>query len=440
MSLELLGMIMLGLLCIAIFVGYPTAITLLALGFFFGWAGFGWERVSNLMVSRYFFVMSNDVLIPVCLFIFMGYVVERSGILDRLFKSIQVASGAVRGSLYYTVLATCTIFAAATGIIGASVTIMGLLAMPAMIKAKYDVRTSAGVITAGGCLGILIPPSVLLILYGAVAGVSTVQLYAGAMIPGLILSALYFAYVTIRVYFKPSLGPALPKEERDFPVAEILKMLATSVLPIAMLIFFVLGSIVTGWAAPTEASACGGLGALILAAIYRKLNFTMLKESVYESIRTSSMVLFLMGGSSLFASVFALLGGVKIIETFVLSLNLSSGAFVWMAMIVIFLLGWPLEWTEIIIIFLPLFLPLLSHFNVDPLWFGIMVAVNLQTAFLSPPVAMAAFYLKGVSPPSVTLADIYWGMVSFMGLQVVGLFIVYFFPVITLWLPKLVFG
>jgi tripartite ATP-independent transporter DctM subunit len=440
MSLEMLGMIQLALLCIAIFVGFPTAITLLGLGFFFGLAGFGWTRVSDLMVSRYFFVMSNDVLIPVCLFIFMGYVVERSGILDRLFRSIQIASGAVRGSLCYTVLATCTIFAAATGIIGASVTIMGLLAMPAMMKAKYDVRMSAGVITAGGCLGILIPPSVLLILYGAVAGVSTVQLYAGAIIPGLILSALYFLYVTIRVYFKPSLGPALPKEERDFPIKVILKMLGTSVLPIALLIFFVLGSIITGWAAPTEASACGGLGALILAAIYRKLNYSMLKESVYESIRTSSMVLFLMGGSSLFAAVFALLGGVKIIETFVLSLNLSPGAFVWMAMIVIFLLGWPLEWTEIIIIFLPLFLPLLPHFNIDPLWFGILVAVNLQTAFLSPPVAMAAFYLKGVSPPSVTLVDIYWGMAAFMGLQVVGLFIVYFLPIVSLWLPKLAFG
>jgi len=440
MSLELLGMIMLGLLCIAIFVGYPTAITLLALGFFFGWAGFGWERVSNLMVSRYFFVMSNDVLIPVALFIFMGYVVERSGILDRLFRSIQIASGAVRGSIYFTVLATCTIFAAATGIIGASVTIMGLLAMPAMMKAKYDTRLSAGVITAGGCLGILIPPSVLLILYGATAGVSTVQLYAGAIIPGLILSSLYFAYVGIRVNLKPSMGPALPKEERDFPVKEILKMLGTSVLPIALLIFFVLGSIITGWAAPTEASACGGAGALILSAIYRKLNFSMLKESVYESIRTSSMVLFLMGGSSLFASVFALLGGSKLIETFVLSLNLPVWGFIWMTMLVIFLLGWPLEWTEIIIIFIPLFLPLLPHFNIDPLWFGILVAVNLQTAFLSPPVAMAAFYLKGVSPPGVTLVDIYWGMGFFMVLQIIGLVIVYFFPIVAMWLPKLVFG
>ena len=439
MSLELLGMIMLVLLCIAIFVGYPTCITLLALGFFFGWAGFGLQRVSDLMVSRYFFVMSNDVLIPVCIFVFMGYVVERSGILDRLFRSIQIATGPVRGSLYLTVLLTCTIFAAATGIIGASVTIMGLLAMPAMMRAKYDVRLSAGVITGGGCLGILIPPSVLLILYGATAGVSTVQLYAGAIFPGLILFGLYILFVGVLVYFKPKLGPALPKEERDFPVKQIIWMLATSVLPVAFLIFFVLGSIVTGWAAPTEASACGALGALILSAIYRKLNWSMLKDSMFQAIRTSSMVLFLMCGSSLFASVFALLGGAKVIEDFVLGLNLSPGAFIWLSMAVIFLLGWPLEWTEIIIIFLPLFLPLLPHFNIDPLWFGILVAVNLQTAFLSPPVAMAAFYLKGVSPSEVTLVDIYWGMGAFMLLQVIGLVIVFLFPELSTWLPRAIF-
>lgn len=440
MSLEALGMLMLGLLCIAIFVGFPTAITLLALGFFFGLGGFGWTRISDLMVSRAFFVMSNDVLIPVALFIFMGYVVERSGILDRLFRSFQVAMGPIRGSLCLATLATCTIFAAATGIIGASVTIMGLLAMPAMIKSGYDVRLSAGVITAGGCLGILIPPSVLLILYGATAGISTVQLYAGAIIPGMILSGIYAVYIIIRSFVNPTLAPALPKEERDFPVARILWMLVTSVFPISALIFFVLGSIIAGWTAPTEASAMGAAGALILSAVYGKFNLTMLKESVVESIRTASMVLFLLVGSSLFASVFALLGGSKVIENFVLGLNLPTWGFIWLSMLIIFLLGWPLEWTEIIIIFIPLFLPLLPHFQVDPLWFGILVAVNLQTAFLSPPVAMAAFYLKGVSPPSVLLSEIYWGMMPFMLLQLAGLFIVYFFPRLTTWLPKLAFG
>ncbi len=440
MSLEALGMTMLGLLCIAIFVGFPTAITLLALGFFFGMAGFGWTRVSDLMVSRAFFVMSNDVLIPVALFIFMGYVVERSGILERLFRSFQVAMGPVRGSLALATLATCTVFAAATGIIGASVTIMGLLAMPAMVRSKYDVRLSAGVITAGGCLGILIPPSVLLILYGATAGISTVQLYAGAIFPGLILSSIYAAYIITRTLLDPAVAPALPKEERDFPLGQIVWMLVTSVLPISALIFFVLGSIIAGWTAPTEASAMGAAGALILTAIYGRFNLTMLKESLFESIRTSSMVLFLLVGSSLFASVFALLGGSAVIERFVLGLNLSTAAFIWLTMLIIFLLGWPLEWTEIIIIFIPLFLPLLPHFHVDPLWFGILVAVNLQTAFLSPPVAMAAFYLKGVSPPHVTLAEIYWGMMPFMVLQAVGLVIVFMFPELATWLPKAVFG
>ncbi|MBI3079734.1 MAG: TRAP transporter large permease subunit [Deltaproteobacteria bacterium] len=439
MSLEMLGILMLGLLIVAIFIGYPTAFTLLGLGFFFGWAGFGWERVSDLMVSRTFFVMSNDVLIPVALFIFMGYVVERSGILDRLFRAIQVAMGPIRGALALATLATCTIFAAATGIIGASVTIMGLLAMPAMMRSKYDVKLSAGVITAGGCLGILVPPSVLLILYGATAGVSTVQLYAGAILPGLVLSSLYIGYVIIRTTLNPALGPALPKEERDFPLGKIILMVLISVFPISALIFFVLGSILTGWASPTEASAMGAFGALVLSAVYGRLNLPMLKESVFQSTRTSSMVLFLLVGSSLFASVFALLGGSKVIENFVLGLNLSPVAFIWLAMLVIFLLGWPLEWTEIIIIFIPLFLPLLPHFKIDPLWFGVLVAVNLQTAFLSPPVAMAAFYLKGVSPPSVTLADIYRGMVPFMALQVVGLAIVFLFPQLALWLPRLAF-
>jgi tripartite ATP-independent transporter DctM subunit len=439
MSREALGLLMLGLLVVAIFVGFPTAFTLLALGFVFAWIGFGWGLASDLMVSRTFFVMSNDVLIPVALFIFMGYVVERSGILDRLFRAIQVAMGPIRGSLALATLATCTIFAAATGIIGASVTLMGLLAMPAMMRARYDVRLSAGVITAGGCLGILMPPSVLLILYGATAGVSTVQLYAGAIFPGLILSGLFFLYVIVRTLLNPRLGPPLPKEERDFPVRQIIAMLLTSVLPISALIFFVLGSIIMGWAAPTEASAMGAAGALVLSAVYRRLTWPMLKASIFEAIRTSSMVLFLLVGSSLFAAVFALLGGSKVVENCVLGLNLSPTGFIWLAMLIIFLLGWPLEWTEIII-FVPLFLPLLPHFKIDPLWFGLLVAVNLQTAFLSPPVAMAAFYLKGVSPPSVLLSDIYWGMMPFMILQGVGLFIVFLFPPVATWLPKLLFG
>ncbi len=434
-----LGVVMLCLLVPAIFLGFPTVFTLLALGFFFGYMGFG-HLVYDLMVTRAYQVMSTDVLVAVPLFIFMGYVLERSGVLDRLFRAIQVAMGPIRGSLALATLATCTIFATATGIIGASVTLMGLLAMPAMMRARYDVKLSAGVIVAGGCLGILIPPSVLLILYGATAGVSVVQLYAAAFLPGLLLSGMYFLYVFTRCLVKPELGPPLPKSERDFPPGKIVLMLVTSVLPITLLIIAVLGTIVFGLAAPTEAAGMGAIGALVLSAAYRTLNWRTLKAAVFQGAQTSSMVLFLLVGSSLFAAVFARLGGAQVIGDFLLGLGLSSEGFLWLTMFIIFLLGWPLEWTEIIIIFVPLFVPLLATFQIDPVWYAILVAINLQTAFLSPPVAMAAFYLKGVSPPEVTLTQIYWGMVPFMLIQIIALVTVFFFPEIALWLPRLVYG
>lgn len=438
MSSETLGILQLALLVFAIFIGFPTAFTLLALGFVFGYIGFG-RLVFDLMAFRAFAVMTNDVLIPIVLFIFMGYMLERAGVLDRLFRTILVASGALRGSLAIATLITCTIFAMSTGIIGASVTIMGLLALPAMMRLGYDKQLATGVVTAGGTLGILIPPSVLLILYAANAGVSIVKLYAAAFVPGFMLTGLYLLYVVIVTLVKPGAGPPLPKEERDFPAGQILVMVASSILPIALLIGAVLGSIVFGLAAPTEASALGALGALALAAAYRKLNLTNLKEAVFQSARTSSMVLTLLVGSSVFSAVFARLGGARVIENFVLGLGLSVGGFILVAMVIIFLLGWPLEWTEIIIIFMPLFWPIAEKYGIDPIWFGILVAINLQTAFLSPPVAMAAFYLKGVAPKGVELSDIWWGMMPFMGLQVLALLLVYFFPQITLWLPGLLF-
>lgn len=436
MNQEALGILMLALLVAAIFVGFPTAFTLMALGFIFGYLGFG-HIVFDLMVQRAFFVMTNDVLITIPLFIFMGYVLERSGVLDRLFRSILVASGPLRGSLALSTLLTSTIFAMATGIIGASVTIMGLLALPAMMRLKYDKQLATGTIAAGGTLGILIPPSVLLILYAANAGESIVRLYLGAFVPGFLLSGLYIAYVVVVSLVRPEAAPALPKEERNFPVWQILLMLVTGVLPMSLLIFSVLGSIAFGLAAPTEAAAMGGLGALALAAVYRKLTWENLKEAVFRSIRTSSMVLTLLVGSSIFAAVFARLGGASVVERFVLGLGLSTGGFILLAMVIIFLLGWPLEWTEIIIIFMPLFWPIAAKYNIDPVWFGILVAVNLQTAFLSPPVAMAAFYLKGVAGPSILLSDIFRGMLPFMALQILGLLLVYFFPQLVLWLPNL---
>ncbi len=438
MSDEALGILQLALLTGAIFVGFPTAFTLMALGFVFGYIGFG-HLVFDMMVQRTFFVMTNDVLISIVLFVFMGYIVERSGILDRLFKTILVVSGPLRGSLALSTVLTCTIFAMATGIIGAAVTIMGLLALPPMLRLKYDKRLASGAIAAGGTLGILVPPSVLLILYAANAGESIVRLYLGAFVPGFLLSGLYIIYIFIYTWVRPRAGPALPPEERAFSFGQKTVMVVTGVVPISVLILSVLGSIVLGWATPTEAAGVGAFGALVLSAMYRRLTWGNLKAAVFQSIRTSSMVLTLLVGSAIFSGVFARLGGARVIEEFVVGLGLSTGGFIWLMMGVVFLLGWPLEWTEIIIIFMPLFWPIAARYNIDPIWLGILVAVNLQTAFLSPPVAMAAFYLKGVAPKQVLLADIWWGMLPFMGIQVLTLVLVYVFPKLALWLPNLVF-
>ena len=439
MNPETLGMIQLALLSLAIFIGFPTAFTLLALGFVFGYLGFG-HLVFDLMAVRTFQVMTNDVLIPIVLFIFMGYVLERSGVMDMLFRSILVASGALPGSLALATVITCTIFAMATGIIGASVTIMGLLALPPMMRLKYDKRLATGAIAAGGTLGILIPPSVLLILYAANAGESIVRLYLGAFVPGFMLSVTYVILILVFALLRPKAAPALPPEDRNIPLGRKIAMLAGGLLPITLLIFSVLGSIAFGVASPSEASAMGGIGALLLSAVYRKLNWNVLKTAVFQAARTSSIVLTLLVGSSIFSSVFARLGGSKVIETFILGLGLSQGQFIWLMMIVIFLLGWPLEWTEIIIIFMPLFWPIATKFGIDPIWLGILVAVNLQTAFLSPPVAMAAFYIKGVAPKEILLTDIWWGMIPFMALQILMLLLVYFIPQLALWLPNLAFG
>jgi tripartite ATP-independent transporter DctM subunit len=435
MTPETLGIVQLALLTVAIFVGFPTAFTLMALGFVFGYLGFG-HLVFDLMVQRTFFVMTNDVLIAIVLFVFMGFTLERSGIMDRLFRSILVASGSLRGSLALATVLTCTIFAMATGIIGASVTIMGLLALPAMMRLGYDKRLASGSVAAGGTLGILIPPSVLLILYAANAGESIVRLYLGAFLPGFMLASLYVLYILTVTHLRPETGPPLPKDERDVPALQVLLALLTGVAPLTILILSVLGSIVAGLATPTEAASMGAIGALILSAAYRRLTWENLKAAVFQSIRTSSMVLTLLVGSAIFSAVFARLGGSRVIEEFLLGLGLSAAGFIWLMMVIIFLLGWPLEWTEIIIIFMPLFWPIAQKYGIDPVWLGILVAVNLQTAFLSPPVAMAAFYIKGVAPPGVLLSDIWWGMIPFMGLQVLALLAVYFFPQIALWLPS----
>jgi TRAP-type mannitol/chloroaromatic compound transport system permease large subunit len=634
-----LGLLMLALIVIAIMLGFPTAFTLMGMGVFFGWLAYrsvnpdtAVQQILDLMVQRAYYVMSNDVLIAVPLFVFMGYLVERAALIERLFKALHLALARVPGSLAVATIVTCAIFATATGIVGAVVTLMGLLAFPAMLRAGYNVKVSAGAITAGGCLGILIPPSVLLIVYGATAGVSVVQLYAGAFFPGIMLALLYVGYIIVLAKIKPSLMPPLPMAERavalpsfaqalrprrqnallgllsgvrnsagvpkrtvlgqlfvsllpaltiialvainyqiatspaadtntaglveaggaiaadtgesdqpagligaeepavegakeaEPPVAaqearpaeetapraqaesrpveeaarapgervsaplwfwivagigaatllliywlwswerlQVFKMLLSSFFPLALLIIAVLGSIVFGFATPTEAAAVGGFGGFVLTIIYRYIDHwrrgranresasrvalttakdvgTILKDSSFLTAKTSAMVCWLFVGSSIFSAAFALLGGQEVVEKWVLSLNMTPVQFMILAQFIIFVLGWPLEWTEIIIIFMPIFIPLLAHFNVDPLFFGLLVALNLQTAFLSPPVAMAAFYLKGVAPPHVTLNQIFAGMMPFMGIQLLALVMLYIWPEIGLWLPSVLYS
>ena len=621
-----LGLLMLALVVVAIMLGFPTAFTLMGMGMIFAWIAYRSQNPSlavdqtlDLMVQRTFSVMSNDVLISIPLFVFMGYLIERANLIEKLFKSMHLATARVPGSLAVATIITCAIFATATGIVGAVVTLMGLLALPAMLRAGYSVQLSAGAITAGGCLGILIPPSVMLIVYGATAGVSVVKLYAGAFFPGIMLASLYILYVVIIAKLKPHLAPPMSAEDRIVPLPavtqeisntfsdkvlpgllgalkgkrnaatptaeilkqlgiallpliavsllsgviffkitqplpsevaegvvamggaiedtpqeaessnlsglqepqamgdlksppgssdapqalggaveaapvvaavapttasaeetkpaevanegerepaptgfwiamgvvafamfvfyayfsfarlEIFKMLLGSFFPLAIMILAVLGTIVFGLATPTEAAAIGSMGGLLLAAAYRRLNFQVMKESVFLTAKTSAMVCWLFVGSSIFSAAFALLGGQELINTWVLSLNMTPVQFMILAQVVIFLLGWPLEWTEIIVIFMPIFIPLLPHFGIDPLFFGLLVALNLQTAFLSPPVAMAAFYLKGVSPPQVTLNQIFAGMMPFMAIQVFAIVLLYMFPAIGLWLPEVLY-
>lgn len=619
-----IGLLMLALIVVAIMLGFPTAFTLMGMGVLFTFlayylqsddAGRSIRQTLDLMVQRTYATMTNDSLISIPLFVFMGYLVERANLIEKLFRSMHLALARLPGALAVATLATCAIFATATGIVGAVVTLMGLLAMPAMLKAGYSVRLTAGSITAGGCLGILLPPSVMLIVYGATTGVSVVQLYAGALFPGIMLAALYMGYVIILAKLRPDMAPPLPVSERGVPLSpetktlaaagytraltgmvaamfkgrrnhgvpfgfmlrnmatvlaplavtvllvavvhhgltrpvveyeipaelqlggggfdsggfdsggfdsglseppvdglaepplsdagsgglaeppgtpqaepatepaaaavsaavedkddavpaptgfwifaaicavmlvvfyaaltwarlEIFKMLMGSFFPLAVMIAAVLGSIVFGLATPSEAAAMGAMGGALLALAYRRLNLPVLRESVFLTAKTSAMVCWLFVGSSIFSAAFALLGGQRIIEEWVLSLGLTPIQFLLLAQAIIFLLGWPLEWTEIIVIFMPIFVPLLNTFGIDPLFFGLLVALNLQTAFLSPPVAMSAFYLKGVSPPHVTLNQIFLGMMPFMGIQIVAIFLLYMFPEIGMWLPTVLY-
>ncbi len=442
-----IALLMLGSFIVIIMLGFPVAFTLMAMGVGFGYYAYfraGQEifesRVFYLLTQNTFSVMNNDVLTAVPLFLFMGYVIERANILDRLFYSMQIAFRAIPGSMAVAALATCALFATATGIVGAVVTLMGLLAFPAMLKAGYDQKLSAGVICAGGTLGILIPPSIMLIVYGATAAVSVVKLYAAAMLPGFMLAGLYIVYVIGRAALNPKLAPKLPKSETDIPFFDVVVMLFKSFVPLTVLILSVLGAILFGLATPSEAAAIGALGGMMLAVIYRALTWGRMKEAVFLTARTSAMVCWLFVGSWTFSSVFSYLGGEGLIKDFVLGLDLSPLTFLILSQLIIFLLGWPLEWSEIIIIFVPIFLPLLPHFGVDPMMFGILVALNLQTSFLTPPMAMSAYYLKGVAPPHIQLWEIFKGCFPFLGMVILSIVMVYVFPGLVTWLPDVFYG
>ena len=444
-----IGLLMISLFILTILLGFPIVFTLMGMGVFFGYYAYATpdqihhifeNRIFDLLVQNTFSILSNDTLTAVPLFLFMGYLVERANILDRLFYSIQIAARRVPGSLAVATLITCAMFATATGIIGAVVTLMGLLAFPAMLKAGYDTKLAAGVVCAGGCLGIMIPPSILLILYAATAGESVVKLYAGAFIPGFVLAGLYIIYVVGRAIINPKLAPPLAEDEGKVPFLEVIWALLTSFFPLAVLIMSVLGAILLGLATPTEAAAVGSFGSLALAASYRELDFTRLKEAVYLTARTSAMVTYLFVGSWTFASVFAYLGGQSVVEEMFKSLNMGRVEFLLLTQFIIFLLGWPLEWTEIIIIFVPIFLPLLPYFHVNPIVFGILVALNIQTSFNTPPMAMAAYYLKGVAPPQVRLTQIFGGSLPFVFMVFITMALLYIFPKTALWLPDYLYS
>ncbi len=445
------AILMLSLFIVLVMLGFPVAFTLLAMGVGFGYYAYydagSIEKVADVFQNKVFYllnqntysVMENDTLVAIPLFLFMGYVVERANIVNRLFESLQLAARNLPGSMAIAALMTCAVFSTASGIVGAVVTLMGLLAFPAMAQANYNKSFASGVICAGGTLGILIPPSIMLIVYAAIAELSPLRLYAAAVFPGLLLAGMYILYVIVRVMITPSLAPK-PDYDSTFSRREIYWQLLTSFVPLTVLIMLVLGSILGGLATPAEAAAMGALGGLVLALVYRALTWQKVKESVFLTAKATAMVCWMFVGSWTFASVFSYLGGHDVIEHWVLSFNMTPWQFLIMCQLIIFLLGWPLEWSEILIIFVPIFLPMLDNFGVNPYFFAMLVALNLQTSFLTPPMAMSAYYLKGVLKSQIELIDIFKGIMPYLGIVIFCMVLMYWFPGIALWLPDYLFG
>ena len=438
MSSELIGAVMIAVMLIAIFVGFPISFTLIFLGLAFGYWGFG-DLVFYLMTLQFNSVMLEQTLAAVPLFVFMGIMMEQAGLMERLFRSVQLMLASTRGSLYIAVLFVSTIFAAATGIVGASVTILGIMAARTMNRSGYDVRLAAGTITAGGTLGILIPPSIMLVVLGPVLEVPVTDLFAAAIVPGILLAFLYTAYSLVRCWLDPSLGPPLPKEEHPESIAIVVREFTQGLVPPAALVGFALGSILLGWATPTEGAACGAFGALVLTAAYGKLTRKRFSEALIKTLEISVLILFLVAASNFFGAVFSRLGTPTMLTNMLLEWDLTQIQVLLIVMALIFLLGWPLEWVPIVLIIVPILIPLLDKMGINLTWFGILVAVNLQTAWLSPPVALSAYFLKG-AVPEWDLKDIYVGMMQFMVIQLIGLAAVLSFPQLALWLPSLFYG
>lgn len=437
MSPEVLGFVALATLFVAIFIGFPIAFTLIAVALAFGYIAIG-DLVLHLMTLQVFSVMRDPTLASVPFFLFMGFLLEQSGLMERLFRGVELLLANVRGSLYLAVLVTATIFAAATGIVGSSVTLLGVMAAPAMMKSGYDVKMSAGAIAAGGTLGILIPPSVMLIVMGPVVGVPTTHLFAAAVFPGLLLAGLYIAYALIRSFINPRLGPPLPPEERAENFGVVLKELVFGIAPVVVVILATLGVILAGIATPTDAGAVGAFAVFTLTVLYRRMSWQRLKTAVYSTLEVSSMILLLVAASNFFGAVFSRLGSATFIAESLLNLQFSPTIMLILILLIIFILGWPLEWVPIVLIVVPILLPLVEQLGIDKIWFSTLVAVCLQTAWLSPPVALSAYFLKGVVP-EWELKDIYAGMLQFMGLQVLGLVIVMLVPALATWLPAKLF-
>src|SRR6056300_331836 len=442
------ALLMMGIFLFLVLLGFPIAFTLLAMGVAFGYfAYYNPEtmntifdnRVFDLVVQNTYSVMDNHVLTAVPLFLFMGYIVERAGIVAKLFFAIRLASYKLPASMAVAALVTCTLFSTATGIIGAVVTLMGLLAWPAMVKHGYNKSFASGIICAGGCLGILIPPSIMLIVYAVIAQLSPLRLFAAAMLPGLLLATLYIIYAIVLAMIKPEIAPK-PKAEEIPATSVIVKEVLFSFLPLFTLILLVLGTILAGIATPAEAAAIGAFGALVMAYFYKTLKWESFRESVFLTAKTSAMIMWLFIGSWTFASIFSYLCGHEIFEHFFKSIDIEPWQFLVITQIIIFLLGWPLEWTEILIIFVPIFLPLLKTFGIDAYFFAMLIALNLQTSFLTPPMAMSAYYLKGLQKKNVELMEIFRGIMPFLAIVIFAMIILYNFPGLATWLPEKLFG